>query len=249
MPGGPGFAVLCVDLDRFKDVNDGLGHAAGDEVIRQVSQRLRALLRHGDHVARLGGDEFAILQSGVSNPDDVRTLAQRVVDTLAAPYEFQGHPIVCGGSVGAAIYGIDSKTVDDLLHKADLALYRAKAEGRGGFSFYDGAARPPAPGAARTRARPAPGDRIERAGPALPAAVRRRWRHAQRLRGAGALDAPDARLRGAGRLHPGGRRDRLDRGARALGAAPRVRRSRHLARAADAWRSTCRRCSSATMRW
>ncbi len=135
--GGAGFAVLCVDLDRFKDVNDGLGHAAGDEVIRQVSQRLRVLLRHGDHVARLGGDEFAILQSGVSNPDDVRTLAQRVVDTLAAPYEFQGHPIVCGGSAGAAIYGIDSKTVDDLLHKADLALYRAKAEGRGGFSFYE----------------------------------------------------------------------------------------------------------------
>ena len=82
--GGAGFAVLCVDLDRFKDVNDGLGHAAGDEVIRQVSQRLRVLLRHGDHVARLGGDEFAILQSGVGNPDDVRTLAQRVVDTLAA---------------------------------------------------------------------------------------------------------------------------------------------------------------------
>ena len=106
-------------------------------MIRQVSQRLRALLRHGDHVARLGGDEFAILQSGVTGPDDVRTLAQRVVETLAAPYEFQGHPIVCGGSAGAAIYGIDSKTVDDLLHKADLALYRAKAEGRGGFSFYE----------------------------------------------------------------------------------------------------------------
>jgi diguanylate cyclase (GGDEF)-like protein len=135
--GGPGFAVLCVDLDRFKDVNDGLGHAAGDEVIRQVSQRLRALLRHGDHVARLGGDEFAILQSGVTGPHDVTTLAQRVVETLAAPYEFQGHPIVCGGSAGAAIFGVDSRNVDDLLHKADLALYRAKAEGRGGFSFYE----------------------------------------------------------------------------------------------------------------
>jgi diguanylate cyclase (GGDEF)-like protein len=135
--GGPGFAVLCVDLDRFKEVNDGLGHAAGDEVIRQVSQRLRALLRHGDHVARLGGDEFAILQSGVTGPQDVTTLAQRVVDTLAAPYAFQGHPIVCGGSAGAAIFGVDSRDVDDLLHKADLALYRAKAEGRGGFSFYE----------------------------------------------------------------------------------------------------------------
>jgi diguanylate cyclase (GGDEF)-like protein len=135
--GGPGFAVLCVDLDRFKEVNDALGHAAGDEVIRQVSQRLRALLRHGDHVARLGGDEFAILQSGVMGPDDVSTLAKRVVETLAAPYEFQGHPIVCGGSAGAALFGVDSVKVDDLLHKADLALYRAKAEGRGGFSFYE----------------------------------------------------------------------------------------------------------------
>ncbi|HEY6510771.1 MAG TPA: bifunctional diguanylate cyclase/phosphodiesterase [Burkholderiaceae bacterium] len=135
--GGPGFAVLCVDLDRFKEVNDGLGHAAGDEVIRQVAQRLRALLRHGDHVARLGGDEFAILQSGVTEPADVTSLAQRVVDTLAAPYEFQGHPIVCGGSAGAAIFGVDSKQVDDLLRKADLALYRAKADGRGSFSFYE----------------------------------------------------------------------------------------------------------------
>jgi diguanylate cyclase (GGDEF)-like protein len=135
--GGPGFAVLCVDLDRFKEVNDGLGHAAGDEVIRQVSERLRGLLRHGDHVARLGGDEFAILQSGVTGPDDVSTLAKRVVETIAAPYEFQGHPIVCGGSAGAAIFGVDSREVEDLLHKADLALYRAKADGRGGFSFYE----------------------------------------------------------------------------------------------------------------
>jgi diguanylate cyclase (GGDEF)-like protein len=135
--GGPSFAVLCVDLDRFKEVNDGLGHAAGDEVIRQVAQRLRQLLRHGDHVARLGGDEFAILQSGVSGADDVAALAQRVVETLAAPYQYQGHPIVCGGSAGAAIFGVDSKEVADLLHKADLALYRAKAEGRGGFSFYE----------------------------------------------------------------------------------------------------------------
>jgi diguanylate cyclase (GGDEF)-like protein len=135
--GGPGFAVLCVDLDRFKEVNDTLGHAAGDEVLRQVAQRLRALLRHGDHVARLGGDEFAVLQDGVSGPADVSALAQRVVETLAAPYEFQGNPVLCGGSVGAAIFNVDSKQVDDLLHKADLALYRAKADGRGGFSFYE----------------------------------------------------------------------------------------------------------------
>ncbi|HET7525431.1 MAG TPA: EAL domain-containing protein, partial [Burkholderiaceae bacterium] len=135
--GGAGFAVLCIDLDRFKEVNDSLGHAAGDEVLRQVAQRLRALLRHGDQVARLGGDEFAILQSGVCGPEDVSALAQRVVESLARPYEFHGQPVLCGGSAGAAIFGIDSKQVDDLLHKADLALYRAKADGRGSFSFYE----------------------------------------------------------------------------------------------------------------
>jgi diguanylate cyclase (GGDEF)-like protein len=135
--GGAGFAVLCVDLDRFKEVNDSLGHAAGDEVLRQVSNRLHALLRHGDHVARLGGDEFAVLQSGVESPHDVVTLAHRVVESLAAPYQYDGHPIVSGGSVGAAIFGADGKRADELLRKADLALYRAKTDRGGGFSFYE----------------------------------------------------------------------------------------------------------------
>ena len=134
--GGSGFAVLCVDLNRFKEVNDSLGHAAGDEVLRQVSHRLHALLRHGDHVARLGGDEFAVLQTGVEGPQDVIKLAQRVVESLATPYQYDGHPIASGGSVGAAIYGADGKQAGELLRKADLALYRAKGDS-GGFSFYE----------------------------------------------------------------------------------------------------------------
>ena len=134
--GGSGFAVLCVDLNRFKEVNDSLGHAAGDEVLRQVSHRLQALLRHGDQVARLGGDEFAVLQTGVETPQDVVTLAQRVVESLAQPYHYDGHPVVSGGSVGAAIYGADGRQPDDLLRKADLALYRAKSD-NSGFSFYE----------------------------------------------------------------------------------------------------------------
>jgi diguanylate cyclase (GGDEF)-like protein len=138
--GGPGFAVQCLDLDRFKEVNDTLGHAAGDTVLREVARRLRTVLRHGDELARLGGDEFAVLQMGVGSSHDVATLARRIVDALAQPYEVAtGQSVNCGASVGAAIHGVDATTTEDLLHKADLALYRAKAAGRGTFSFYDAA--------------------------------------------------------------------------------------------------------------
>jgi diguanylate cyclase (GGDEF)-like protein len=135
--GGPDFAVLCIDLDRFKDINDSLGHAAGDEVLRQVAARLRDLVRHGDVVARLGGDEFALLQTGVDGPDAVTRLAERIVESLGRPYELGGQTVVCGCSVGAAIFGTDADNDEDLMHKADLALYRAKASGRSTFSFYD----------------------------------------------------------------------------------------------------------------
>jgi diguanylate cyclase (GGDEF)-like protein len=144
--GGGDFAVLCLDLDHFKEVNDSLGHAAGDEVLRQATQRLRDVLRNGDTVARLGGDEFAVLQQGVENAEAVRRTAQRILDALGKPYrvggqlggQHAGHSAVsCGVSVGAAIFGADAGSLEELLHKADLALYRAKAAGRGGFSFYD----------------------------------------------------------------------------------------------------------------
>jgi len=134
---GTGFAVLCLDLDRFKEVNDSLGHSAGDDVLRQVAQRLFQTIRQGDQLARLGGDEFAILQSGVRQPDDVTRLAKRIVAKLSEPFELSGQSVVCGASVGAAIFGVDAVEKEDLLHKADLALYRAKSEGRGEFSFYD----------------------------------------------------------------------------------------------------------------
>jgi diguanylate cyclase (GGDEF)-like protein len=138
--GGSGFAVQCLDLDRFKEVNDTLGHAAGDTVLREVARRLRGVLRHGDELARLGGDEFAVLQMGVASSHDVATLARRIVEALAQPYEVAtGQSVNCGASVGAAIHGVDASTTEDLLHKADLALYRAKAAGRGTFSFYDAA--------------------------------------------------------------------------------------------------------------
>jgi diguanylate cyclase (GGDEF)-like protein len=135
--GGPGFSLLCIDLDHFKEVNDSLGHAAGDEVLRVATQRLREALREGDKVARLGGDEFAVLLSGVTTVAAVNPLAQRVVQALAEPYDCDGQRVICGASVGAAIHGIDATDPAELLHKADLALYRAKAAGRGTFSYYD----------------------------------------------------------------------------------------------------------------
>lgn len=135
--GSAGFAVLCIDLDRFKEINDSLGHAAGDDALGQASTRLRAAVRQFDIVARVGGDEFAVLQSGVHRADDVSTLAQRIVDALSPTYEIASHRVPGGASVGAAVYGTDGAHAGELLHKADLALYRAKAEGRGRFSFYD----------------------------------------------------------------------------------------------------------------
>jgi diguanylate cyclase (GGDEF)-like protein len=135
--GGPSFAVLCIDLDHFKEVNDSLGHAAGDAVLRSVADRLNALVRRQDVVARLGGDEFALLQSGITSADEVASLAERVVEALTRPYEVRGQQVRGGASVGAAIYGPDIPNVDALLHQADAALYHAKLNGRGRFSFYD----------------------------------------------------------------------------------------------------------------
>jgi diguanylate cyclase (GGDEF)-like protein len=135
--GGPGFAVLCLDLDRFQEVNDSLGHGAGDEVLRQVGTRLEQLVRSGDKVARLGGDEFAVLQVGVRGPQDVSTLGQRILGSLALPFTVAHRQVRTGASVGAALVRAETGAHQDLLHKADVALYRAKAGGRGGFSFYD----------------------------------------------------------------------------------------------------------------
>jgi len=137
--GGHAFAVLCIDLDHFKEINDTLGHAAGDAVLRETASRLQEVTRQGDRVARLGGDEFAILQAHVTQSEDVGHLANRIVQALSEPYDVSGQTLICGGSVGAAIYGVDGLAPEELLHRADLALYRAKAAGRGAFSFYDAA--------------------------------------------------------------------------------------------------------------
>jgi diguanylate cyclase (GGDEF)-like protein/PAS domain S-box-containing protein len=134
---GASFAVLCLDLDDFKRVNDTLGHPVGDALLFTVANRLRESVRDTDVVARLGGDEFAIIQIGVEQPTSASTLAQRLVDSLAQPFTVDGHEIVIGTSVGISITPNDGTDADVLLKNADMALYRAKENGRNGFSFFE----------------------------------------------------------------------------------------------------------------
>ncbi len=134
---GEGFAVLCIDLDHFKDVNDSLGHPVGDLLLQAVTQRLRAAVRETDTIARLGGDEFAVVQTNVTWPSDASALAQRLVEALGAAYELDGHNVSIGASIGVSLAPDDGLDADQLLRNADLALYRGKADGRGCVRFYE----------------------------------------------------------------------------------------------------------------
>lgn len=131
------FAVLCFDLDRFKNVNDTLGHQFGDTLLRQVAERVRGCLREGDVLARLGGDEFAILQTDVSQTTEMETLAGRLNELIGAPFDLDGHQVVIGVSIGIAVVPIDATDPEHLLKNADMALYRAKTDGRGTYRFFE----------------------------------------------------------------------------------------------------------------
>jgi diguanylate cyclase (GGDEF)-like protein len=134
---GDDMAVLCMDLDRFKAVNDTLGHPIGDQLLQVVAERIRSSIRETDTPARLGGDEFAILQIGAPQPQGASILASRLVEALAMPYVVQDHQLVIGCSVGIALAPLDGEDAEDLLKKADLALYRAKLDGRGLYRFFE----------------------------------------------------------------------------------------------------------------
>jgi diguanylate cyclase (GGDEF)-like protein len=136
---GDRYAVLCVDLDRFKEVNDLHGHAVGDRLLHSIADRLRGLMRGGDLVARLGADQFAVLQGRVEGHAAVAALAQRIVSALGAGHDLGGTRLETTVCVGAAIHGVDGDEPDALLHAAELALSRAKTSGRGAWGFYDAA--------------------------------------------------------------------------------------------------------------
>jgi len=135
---GKGFAVYLLDLDRFKDVNDSLGHAVGDALLVEVASRVRACVGADDVVARLGGDEFTVLQAiGTSDNRDVALLATRLQRVIAQPFNVNSHQLTIETSIGVALapaHGLDG---DDLLKKADLALYRAKSDGRNGWRLFE----------------------------------------------------------------------------------------------------------------
>ncbi|UCI33206.1 EAL domain-containing protein [Mesorhizobium sp. B4-1-4] len=130
-------AVLCLDLDHFKTVNDTLGHPIGDALLKEVAARLRRVLREGDTVARLGGDEFVIIQKGTDQPVEATALAQRVIDALSAPYIVDGHGVMISASVGISIAPDDGENADELLKNGDMALYLAKADGRRTYRFFE----------------------------------------------------------------------------------------------------------------
>ena len=134
---GQATAVLYLDLDRFKAVNDTLGHPLGDALLQKVAARLKGALGDGDVVARLGGDEFAVIQSDAPQPAAATKLALRLVDLIGRAYAIDGHMLHIGASVGVAIAPNDGLEPDLLLKNADLALYRAKAEGRGCYRFFE----------------------------------------------------------------------------------------------------------------
>jgi diguanylate cyclase (GGDEF)-like protein len=130
-------AVLFLDLDNFKTINDTLGHEVGDELLRTVADRLRVCVRETDDVARLGGDEFVIVQTKVSTPADVAAFAQRVREAIMQPYDLLGHRVVVDTSIGIALAPGDGTTREELIKNADLALYGAKESGRRTYRFFE----------------------------------------------------------------------------------------------------------------
>ncbi len=129
-------ALLFLDLDRFKTINDSLGHSAGDELLKSVASRLLSNAREEDTVARLGGDEFTIILEGIGGGEDASTVARKVLDVMGQPFDLDGHEVFVTTSVGIAIYPLDGDNSDDLLKNADTAMYRAKEQGRNSYRFY-----------------------------------------------------------------------------------------------------------------
>ncbi|MDQ6972074.1 MAG: diguanylate cyclase [Mariprofundaceae bacterium] len=130
------FAFFMLDLDGFKQVNDTYGHKAGDEVLRQVAQRLKSTVRESDIVARLGGDEFAIIQRNVDIPTDIQALAGKLITSISSPVKWDGEPLTVGCSIGVSIYPLHSTDTGELTHMADQAMYSIKQSGKNDYALY-----------------------------------------------------------------------------------------------------------------
>jgi len=137
LPRDKRLAVLYLDLDHFKGVNDTLGHQIGDELLKTVAARLHDCVREVDTVARVGGDEFAIIYTGIEQPNEAATLARRICEAVKEPCELHGHAVIVDTSIGIALAPGDGTDPTELLKNADMALYRAKADGRGTYRFFE----------------------------------------------------------------------------------------------------------------
>jgi len=137
LPPGEQLAVLYIDIDEFKNVNDSLGHPVGDELLKILAGRLRAVLKETDFVARLGGDEFAIIQTGVERSADTTNLVARIYQAIREPFECLGHLLSSDASIGIALAPQHGADLDQLLRNADLAMYEAKADGRRTYRFFE----------------------------------------------------------------------------------------------------------------
>lgn len=131
------FALLCIDLDEFKSINDALGHPVGDELLELVGHRLRGVLREDQLLARLGGDEFAILDLSTNQPASSGEIGGRIIEVLRDPLRLRDHQLEVGASIGIAVYPYHANTAEGLMKNADLALYRAKSDGRGQYRFFE----------------------------------------------------------------------------------------------------------------
>jgi PAS domain S-box/diguanylate cyclase (GGDEF) domain len=133
---GGRMAVLYVDLDRFKPINDTLGHEAGDLVLQEISRRLAACVRSSDTVARVGGDEFVVVVEEIQRPVEAALVARKIVEHLARPIDYEGHACQVGASIGVAVFPDDGATMEEVCKAADIAMYRVKHAGRNGFCFF-----------------------------------------------------------------------------------------------------------------
>lgn len=129
-------AILFIDLDRFKEVNDSFDHSCGDDVLKEVSTRLQKLFREDDTIARMGGDEFTVILSHLKHATNAALIAKKILDTFKVPFTVYEHQIFLGASIGISIYPEHGDTVDELVRNADTAMYRAKEAGRNTFQFY-----------------------------------------------------------------------------------------------------------------
>lgn len=129
-------AVMFIDLDRFKVVNDSLGHAMGDRLLQAVTQRLEGCLRQGDTLSRFGGDEFTLLLPEIRNGDDARTIARKLMEALRSPFKLGEHEVYVGVSIGIALYPDSGHKLEDLIQQADVAMYHVKGRGKDGYKFY-----------------------------------------------------------------------------------------------------------------